>query len=185
MLKARFSADRGSHFEPAVTLTNVATGPAQAFALGNRIAVVYPEPDGIKLRSKTTGAFGPERVVAPFSSDQTFKNGYTPTVTLFGQQTIGVAWSECRRANCTGVNGTSPKGVDVAWRESTDNGATWKAKVALTNSTSTASGSNSRRISDNPLILYTSSTTRHVVYNTSSINFSTSQLQLRTGRGAP
>jgi hypothetical protein len=89
-----------------------------------------------------------------------------------------VAWSACTRSDCSGG---STKGVNLRWRESSDNGASWKSTVTL----ATYSASSSKRFNDYPSVVMTSTPRRYVLYNTASSSFSTYKTILEVGSGTP
>jgi hypothetical protein len=180
-IKARFATDW--RFGPTVT---VATGSRHTRAgigidiAGDRAVVAWSTGSSIKVRVRTGSTFGPVRTIASFSAGGTFKSGYLPAVQLVGSQGIGVGWSECRRADCSASAG-SRAGVDLAWRESSDNGAHWSSKTTLANASTTADG----RRSEAPSIAWAGAATRFVLFSTSSANHALERVDLRRGSGAP
>ena len=80
-----------------------------------------------------------------------------------------------------GLLGGSTKGVNLRWRESSDNGASWKSTVTL----ATYSASSSKRFNDYPSVVMTSTPRRYVLYNTASSSFSTYKTVLEVGSGTP
>jgi hypothetical protein len=70
---------------------------------------------------------------------------------------VSVAWAGCRNVNCYGISQAT--GVDVLWRESTNNGASWTSKQLIIAS---SQQSPLRYGNDSADIEYGSSTKRYV-----------------------
>ena len=124
------------------------------------------------------GAWGSTKSVATFSSSSTYKTGYGTSITLAGSARVGVAWSSCTRSDCSAG---SAKGVNIRWRESIDNMASWRSPVLVASYTY----STARRINDYPTAIMSSKPTRWIMYNVLSANQSTYNLVVEVGRGTP
>jgi hypothetical protein len=168
---------------------DVAGNPRVA-ALGNRIAFAIPVCAGgcstgsVKARIWQGGTLGPDRTAATFSSGETFKRSYSVDVSLAGTGALGLAWSACRLLTC-GSSESPAKGVDVLWRESTDNGASWKNPFTLQSSTGTTATGKLRRVNAYASITFLSTTRRVVVFDAYDGPFTKGNVLLRVGSGAP
>lgn len=178
-VRARVGPNGGAWGNP-VTLGSGATSPPHVSVVGGRVAVVWINAGGLRLRIWKAGSWQPTRTVSAFSSTGTFKAGYSPAVTLAGSSSVGIAWSDCRRGDCEAV-ANSTAGVDLAWRESTNDGASWLPKRTLVDSRSYANG----RRNDHPTVVWSSTTRRNVLHTRSSFDHSYERLFLRTGVGTP
>jgi hypothetical protein len=177
-IKAKVSTDHGATWpDTASTLSAGQVYGLSAAGLGSRLALAWATPSSIRVRVYA-GAWGPARTLASFSPTGTWRNGYGTSVALAGTSRVGVGFSACTRASCAG---SSTQGVDVRWRESTNNGSTWKSTVTIA-SHKTAK---STRISDNPSVVMTDSPKRFMTYNTASASFSTYRLVIEVGSGKP
>ncbi|HEY6569036.1 MAG TPA: hypothetical protein VIZ22_02040 [Candidatus Limnocylindrales bacterium] len=178
-IKARISTDHGHTWpDPAIDL---ATGQAygmSAAADATRLALAWAAPDGIRSRVFRDDTWKATHKLASFSSTGAYRNGYGTSVALAGSSRLGVAWSACTRANCAG---SSAQGVNVRWRESANNGSSWKPSVTIA---SHGAGSD-RRINDYPSALMPDSSHRLITYNTAARNFSTYRLVIERGSGKP
>ena len=149
-------------------------------ARGDRVAVAMISETSSWLRVWQAGSW---KQLARFaghdpSGSGTYRRAYGPAVALAGTATVGVAWSACRRASCA-ASGTY--GVDVRYRESVDNGATFKSPQTV----GSYAASTSRRINDYPSLLMTSTSRRIVTYNAASASYSKYRLLVEVGRGTP
>ena len=79
------------------------------------------------------------------------------------------------------LHGRLDEGVNVRWRESTDNMASWKGAVLVASYTS----STARRINDFPTAIMSSKPTRWIMHNVSSADRMTYNLVVEVGRGTP
>jgi len=165
----------GSWSTPKVITTEVADGLSAA-ARGSRFAFSWAQSSGVKVRFWTGGVWQSSRTVATVSSTATYKNAYTTAVALAGGSTVGVAFAACRRLDCTA---TSTIGVDLRWRDSPDNGATWNAAVTVASSTVNSG----RRFNDFPSVVMSSTAKRFVMYNTMSASGASYRVWLRVGTG--
>ena len=177
-IKARVSNDHGHTWATATTITSARAWDLSAAGSTGRVALAWAQESGIKAKQFRSGAWGSTRTVATFSSTSTYKTGYGTSITMAGTARIGVAWSSCTKADCTGG---STKGVNVRWRESTDNMASWKGAVLVASYTS----STARRINDFPTAIMSSKPTRWIMYNVSSADRMTYNLVVEVGRGTP
>ena len=144
-----------------VTLSTAQVWDLAAAGDGTRMALTWANSTAIKLKVYTSSGWQTTRTVTTFSSAATYKVGYGPAVALTGNTRVGVAWSACTRSDCSGG---STKGVNLRWRESSDNGASWKSTVTL----ATYTASSSKRFNDYPSVVMTSTPRRYVLYNTAS-----------------
>lgn len=172
-LKARISADNGASFGSATTLISSGGGLPAAHALGDRIAFAWDKYGAIRMRLWQSGAWQPARTVDTFSASSTYKDGFQPAIALVGSAAVGVAYGGCRVTDCTRM--------DLLWRESTDNGATWKARKILQNSTTTTS----RQLNEYASVAWGGSSTRYVLFNSAPDDYATYRLRFTVGTGAP
>jgi hypothetical protein len=158
-IKARFSTNRGKTFGVAKQLTGSSTHWLAATARGGRIAFAWmlPESTG-SLRVWKNGSLGPAREFRAFGGGHPDLKGFEPAIALSGKSGIGVSYSVCLTAACN-----EEGGADVHWRESTDNGATWKARVIVGSHTA----SSTRRYNASPSVLFPSASKRIVLFNAS------------------
>jgi hypothetical protein len=178
-IKAKVSKDYGKTWPAtASTLASGQVWDLSASAGGTRIGIAWARETGIRARLYTGGAWRTTRTVASFSPTATYKAGYGTAIALAGTGRVGVAFSACTRLDCSAG---ATKGVNVRWRESTDNGARWRAAVTIA---SYAAGS-ARRINDFPSVVMTTKPKRFITYNTASPTFSTYRLMVEVGRGKP
>jgi hypothetical protein len=141
-----------------------------------RFAFAWAEPTGIKARLLNAGTLDPTRDIQPVSSGATYRQAYSTSIALAGTTTIGVAYAACRRSDC---NASSNTGVDLRWRESVDNGATWPISQSL----ALYSAGSSRRINEFPSVVMSSTTKRFVMFNSTSASASTFRVKIRVGSG--
>jgi hypothetical protein len=169
---AAFSAPEGVGVNPARTM-----GMA---AKGDRVAVAVTSEASSWMRVWKAGTWKPISRFAGHdpSGTGTYRAAYGPAVALAGTSTVGVSWSACRRASCAG---SSSYGVDVRYRESADNGATFKSPQTI----ASYATSTSRRINDFPSLLMTSTSRRVITYNTASASYSTYRVLVEVGKGTP
>lgn len=154
---ARFSTNRGNTFGSAKQLTDASTHWLAATARGGRVAFAWmlPETAGW-LRVWKNGSLGPARLFRAFGGGHPDLKGFEPAIALSGKSRIGVSYSVCLTGACN-----EEGGADVQWRESTDNGATWKARVIV----GSHSASSTRRFNASPSVLFPSATKRIVLFN--------------------
>jgi hypothetical protein len=182
-LKARISTNSGSSWQAAVTLDSNATDLAVA-AAGSRLAAGWTDAGAMRSKVWNNGTWQTTRTVGTVSSSGTYKVAYSPAIALVGTGGLDVAWSACKTSGCGGSS--SGSGINLLWRESTNNGSTWKAAAAII-ANSTESGN--RRINDGADIERVSTTVRHVMFtgwtlNSAGTEVTASQMHLRTGRGS-
>ena len=148
---AKVSTDHGTTWpdDPTVLSTADARGMSAAGDDG-RFAVSWAQDEGVRVRLRRNGDWGPTRRVASFGASATYRNGYGTAVALAGSSRVGVAWSACTRASC---GGSSSQGVDVRWRESANNGGAWKDPVKI----ASHNADNHQRINDYPSVVMTDS----------------------------
>jgi hypothetical protein len=116
--------------------------------------------------------------VATFSSTGTYRDGYGTSITMAGTARVGVAWSTCTRVGCPAG---STYGVNVRWRESTDNMGSWKSPALIASYTT----STSRRTNDYPTAIISSKPTRWIMYNAFNAAATASSVLVEVGRGTP
>lgn len=172
-LKARVSTDHGASFGAATTLVSGGGGTPQVQALGTRIAFSWDIVGAIKLRLWQSGAWGSTRTVDSFSSAATYKDGLRSAVALVGSTGVGLAYSGCRDVGCTRS--------DLLWRESTDNGATWKPRKLLQDSVS----STTRQLNEWPSVAWDGASKRYVLFNSAPEGYATYRLRITVGTGSP
>jgi hypothetical protein len=176
---SKISTDRGETWpDTATTITTSQVWDLSAAATSGRLALAWAQPSGIKARLYRNAAWQPTKTVASFSSTATYKTGYGTSITMAGTARVGVAWSACTRSDCSAG---STKGVNIRWRESTDNLASWKSPALIASYTA----STSRRINDYPTAIISSKPTRWIMYNVLSANQPTYSLVVEVGRGTP
>jgi hypothetical protein len=71
--------------------------------------------------------------------------------------------------------------VNIRWRESSDNGATWKSTVTI----ASYAASSSKRLNEFPSVVMTTTPRRYVLYNTANSTFTTYKTFLEVGSGTP
>jgi hypothetical protein len=177
-IKAITSTDNGDTWSTPTTVSSAQVWDLAAAGDGTRMALTWANSTSIKVKLFTGSGWQPTRTVATFSSAATYKVGYGPAVALTGSTRVGVAWSACTRSDCSAG---STRGVNLRWRESSNNGADWKSTVTLATYTS----SSSKRFNDYPSVVMTSTPRRYVLYNTASSSFSTYKTVLEVGSGTP
>jgi hypothetical protein len=155
---ARVSTNKGSTWTTRTLDTNSRDRVSVA-AYGNRIAFSWVDTGAARLQVWQSGAWQTQRMVSSsaFGSTNTYRAGYGPAVALVGSAGVSVAWAGCRNVNCYGISQAT--GVDVLWRESTNNGASWTSKQLIIAS---SQQSPLRYGNDSPDIEYGSSTKRYV-----------------------
>ncbi len=181
-LKAKISRNYGASFPSTPTsLDTDSMDGASVAALGSRVAFAWTDLNSYgsgaaRLRVWEAGAWkttAPRTVsAASFSPSGFYKLGYDPAVALVGTSGVGVAWSACRRPDCSD-SATSLLGIDLLYRESANNGGTWKPQVIVGNSAET----NLRRVHDGADIEWASATKRYIAYNGRTTDFSTQMYQ--------
>jgi hypothetical protein len=157
-LAARVSTNKGSTWS-ARTLDTNSRDRAAVAASGNRIAFSWVDTGAARLQIWQSGVFQAQRMASSsaFSSTNTFKAGYGPAVALVGTSGVSVGWAGCRNINCYGISPAT--GVDVLWRESTNNGSSWTSRqVTVASSQETGL----RYGNDSPDIEYGSATKRYI-----------------------
>ena len=178
-IKARISTDHGHTWpDPAIDLATGQVYGLSAAGDATRLALAWAAPDGIRSRVYRDGSWKATHKLASFSSTGAYRNGYGTSIALAGSSRLGVAWSACTRASCAG---SSTQGVNVRWRESANNGSSWKSPVTIA---SHGAGSD-RRINDYPSALMPDARHRLITYNTAARNFSTYRLVIERGTGKP
>jgi hypothetical protein len=176
---ARVSTNGGASFGAPFDAAASTSIDISLAARSGRVALAWIE-DGVGgwVKELSGSSFGSARKFVSFSPTATYKNGYSPSVALYGTSRTGVAWSACTRSDC---NASSTAGVNILWRESTDKGATWKTRRTVA---SYADGS-SRRTNQVPSALFTSSTRRIVLWQADNASGTNPHLRIRVGTGTP
>jgi hypothetical protein len=177
------SSDHASTKSDFELTSGDAAGPPRAAALGNRLAFAVPAATAIKAKVWNNGTLGPDLSVASFGAAETFKRTYTVDVALGGAASLGLAWTACRIANCSTTESPA-KGNDMVWRESKDNGTTWKSPYTLQSSTGTSASGKLHRANAYASALYLSATKRVVVFDSFNGDYSKGTVLLRLGGGA-
>ena len=158
-ISAKVSTDHGDTWpDDATTITTSQVWDLSAAGSTGRVALAWAQASGIKAKLYRNAAWGSTKTVASFSPTATYKTGYGTSITMAGTARVGVAWSSCTRSDCSAG---STKGVNVRWRESTDNMANWKSPALIASYTA----STSRRINDYPTAIISSKPTRWIMYN--------------------
>ena len=159
---ARFSTNSGKTFGGAQQLTNQSTDWLAAAARGGRVAFAWmlPDTDGL-LRIWKDGSLGPPRQFRAFGGANPDLKGFEPAIALSGKSRIGISYSVCITFACNEEGGS-----DVQWRESADNGASWKASVVV----GSHAASSTRRGNTSPSVLFPSPTRRIVLFNASGMD---------------
>lgn len=178
-ISAKVSTDHGNTWpDEATTITSLRVWDLSAAGSTGRVALAWAQESGIRAKLYRNAAWGSTKTVASFSSTGTYKTGYGTSITMAGTARVGVAWSSCTRSDCSAG---STKGVNVRWRESTDNMANWKSPALIASYTA----STSRRINDYPTAIISSKPTRWIMYTVFSATQSTYNLVVEVGRGTP
>lgn len=110
-----------------------------AFAWVNGVGGSVPKGVYVRLFDGSTG-WGPPRLVSCLQNSSScagapaallYDSGYAPAIATYGSTGLGLAWSVCPytptdpAAPCD--NSTADPGVEILWKESWNNGATWSA----------------------------------------------------------
>lgn len=178
-IKAKISTDNGATWpDEATTITSIEAWHMSATARSGRIALAWARDSGVRVKLWNGGTWGETRTVATTSSTGSYKVAYGTAVALEGTSRVGVAWSTCTRSNCAAG---STYGVNVRWRESTNNLSTWKDAVTV----ASYSYGTSRRVNDWPSVVMTSSPARIITYNVARADYDTYNLVTEVGRGTP
>ena len=159
------------------------SGPPRVAALGDRLAFAITTSTGVKARVWQAGTLGAEHMAASFAPNLTLKRGYQVAVGLTGSAGLGLAWSACRIANCSSTESPA-KGVDVVWRESVDNGVSWKSPLTLGPSTGTSPVGKQRRMNAYASVVYVGAK-RFVIWDAFSAWYGKGSQLLRIGSGTP
>lgn len=156
-MRSRFSTNRGNTFGSAKQLTISSTRWLAAAARGGRVAFAWIDPDTTaSLRTWKNGILGPTRQFRAFGVGHPDLKGFEPAIALAGKRRIGVSYSVCITDACN-----EEGGADTHWRESVDNGATWKGRVIVGSHTA----SNTRLFNASPSVLFPSAGKRIVLFN--------------------
>jgi hypothetical protein len=159
------------------TLTIAPSNGLSIAAKDGRFALSWIEADFVAIRMWSTGGgLGNMRQVASLSPEGTYKNAYSTAVALAGTDTVGVAFGACRSADCSASSST---GVDLRWRQSGNDGATWGSASTV----GSYAVSSERRIKDFPSVVMTSATKRYVMFNIANPTFFKYRVVLRVGTG--
>ena len=178
-ISAKVSTDHGDTWPPdATTITSSHVWDLSAAGSTGRVALAWAQDSGVKAKLYRNAAWGSTKTIASFSSTGTYKTGYGTSITMAGTARVGIAWSSCTRLDCSAG---STKGVNIRWRESTDNMASWKSPALIASYTA----STSRRINDYPTAIMSSTPTRWIMYTVLSASQSTYSLVVEVGRGTP
>ena len=178
-ISAKVSTDRGKTWPAtATTITSARVWDLSAAGAGGRLGLAWAQESAVKAKLFRSGAWNATKTVASFSPTGTYKTGYGTSIAMTGTARVGVAWSTCTRLSC---NGSSTYGVNIRWRESTDNLSSWKSAQTIASYAS----SKYRRINDYPTALMSSKPTRWIMYNTASASLSTFSTMVEVGRGTP
>lgn len=178
-LRALVSTNRGATWV-ARTIDTDSRDRASVAALGNRIAVAWVDRGATRLQLWKYGSWQPVLTVSP-AFGGTFKSGYAPAVALYPSYGVSVAWSSCRyNTRCYGANMTG--GIDLFWRESANNGASWRTSTPRLIASSQQSPW--RRGNEGADIEYASSTKRYIQYwSWTRADPYPSRMFIRTGLG--
>jgi len=181
-IKARVSTDHGRTWGTTVTVSTDSLGYASAAVRGDRIAIVWSTGTDLAVRERVGDTWQAAVVVAshhPLASTSiTAQDTTVATPRIYGSAValqddggVAVAWTE----QTSITNRWS-----LRWAESTDDGAHWYQQQTVGSSSSSLT-----RVNDWPSILWTSATTRLVVWNGWTQNTNNYRLYLRTGTGTP
>jgi hypothetical protein len=176
---AKVSTDHGVTWPVGpTTLATAQVWDLSAAAASGRLGLAWAQASGIRARLHRSGAWRSTRSIATFTSTGTYRAGYGTAIALAGTGRVAIAWSACTRTDCSAG---SRKGVNVRWRESTDNLSTQKPAVTIASYTA----GSARRINDYPSIILTSRPRRYIVYNVANSSLSTFNLLFELGTGTP
>jgi hypothetical protein len=175
-IKVRTSTNHGNTWSSVRTLVGSGGASPAVSAAGGRLAVSWVDTAARALRLKvwSSGSWHTTRTVATYSPTRTYKAFGASAIALAGAKTVGVAWVACRQADCSA---SSTTGVDVRWRESSDNGKTWKHVHGVASYTD----GSARRINDDPSVVLAGTSKRYVTYNTTSASGGSSRVRIRVG----
>ena len=178
---AKISTDHGVTWpDTASMLWSGDASGVSAAALGDRLAVSWTTSSRIRVRVFHDG-WGPARRVAAFGKARKYRVGWSTAVALAGTSRVGVAWAACTLRTCLA---SSTEGVDLRWRESGTNGASWRDPVTVASHRSSAK----RRYNYAPSVVMVGERNRLIRligYNTASAHFSTYRLLIAQGIGKP
>jgi hypothetical protein len=178
-ISAKVSTDHGATWPgSATTITTSRVWDLSAAGSTGRVALAWAQASGIKARLHRNGGWGSTSTVATFSSTGTYRDGYGTSITMAGTARVGVAWSTCTKVGCPAG---STYGVNVRWRESTDNMGSWKSPALIASYTT----STSRRTNDYPTAIISSKPTRWIMYNAFNAAATASSVLVEVGRGTP
>jgi hypothetical protein len=178
-ISAKISTDHGATWpSTATTITTGRIWDLSAAGSSGRVALAWAQASGIKARLHRNGGWSGTKTVATFSSTGTYRDGYGTSITMAGTARVGVAWSTCTRIRCPA---SATYGVNIRWRESTDNMSSWKKPALIASYTA----SKSRRTNDYPTAIISSKPTRWIMYNAFSTTGTTSNVLVEVGRGTP
>jgi hypothetical protein len=180
----RRSTDGGGTWSGALS-TSAATFGFAVAAAGDRIALAYVDATGGYARVRAPGgwrdwtrfaAFGPG---LPYEEPSSYTYGpQPPALALSGTRGLAVAWSACTDQACFA---SETQGSSVRFRESTTNGATWKAARTV----GSFAASPSRRWNDSPSLVLAGSRTRYVTWIASAPTGPDKRAVVRKGVGSP
>lgn len=178
-ISAKISTDHGQTWpDDPTTITSSQVWDLSAAGSTGRVALAWVQANGVKAKLYRNAAWGSTKTVASFSSTSTYKSGYGTSIAMAGTARVGVAWSACTRTDCSAG---STKGVNIRWRESTDNGGTWKSPALIASYTV----STSRRYNDYPTAIMSSKPTRWIMYNIANASTTSFSTLVEVGRGTP
>ena len=137
----RVSTSNGASWGTTTSL-GASTDIPDVAAVGNRVGVAWVA-DGVKVRIATAGVWGPDQSL-PVTDGLSSEGQAVPAIALIGSTSVGVAYTSTDAVPLAAAGLASSKasssrtesapGVhlqdvvvtsSLAWRESTDNGATW------------------------------------------------------------
>jgi len=143
----------------------------------NRIAVAWSDAAGVWYKEWLGAGWSSGRKVFSFGPTATYKLGFAPAIAVQGAYTVGVAVSACTASDC---HANSTAGINVIWRESHNDGQTWKGKTVASYTASTT-----RRDNETPSVLMSTSTKRFFTWNAASASGNTYRVLFRSGIGTP
>ena len=177
------SINHATSRSPILTLTATARSKPATAAAGDRIAFAIAVSVGILTEVSPAGTFGLERLAASLTPAGLYKASDSVAVALSGDHGIGVAYSACRLPNCAPVEAPAG-GIDMVWRESTNDGQHWRKPFALARSNGTSAAGKQQRMNQYASVVIVGDK-RYVSWDAFSGDFSKGSQLIAIGTGTP
>jgi Tol biopolymer transport system component len=172
-LKARTSSTSGATWDAGSTIGTTTQAPSSA-ASGARVGFAWV--DGrVRVKVWNAGSWSSTRQL-PLTDGLVGETQVTPAIALLGTSDLAVAYGACS-FDCNGLNDEAPQRVDLVWRASTDDGATWQ----LSSLVALSSSSSQRRGNASPSIVWPAVAKPTVIWNGWTDASTNYRLYLRAG----